>query len=170
MKNRNLESITAPCSTALTTLCIDLQRCDCVISRWINLTCRFHQKNWHDGRKHQQLGTWSGENESPDNLIGHGRLIQDFVRQIVKPSHVVVFTDSDNAGCLRTRRSTSQSKLLHGSHMLRSTGTTQAVTSLSSEFHGSSLDAERPGEEGLTSAKTPKLIKQCFEVRDEELG
>ena len=40
-------------------------------------------------------------------LIGHGRLIQEFVRQVAEPSHVVVFTDSDHAGCLKTRKSTS---------------------------------------------------------------
>ena len=33
-------------------------------------------------------------------LIGHGRLVQEFVRQVEEPSHVVVFTDSDHAGCL----------------------------------------------------------------------
>ena len=41
--------------------------------------------------------------------IGHGRLIQEFVRQVEEPSHSVVFTDSDDAGCLKTRKSTSSS-------------------------------------------------------------
>ena len=65
-------------------------------------------------------------------LTGHGRLVQEFVRQIEEPSHVVVFTDADHAGCLKTRKSTSSSKLFYGSHMLRSTSTTQGVIALSS--------------------------------------
>ena len=69
-------------------------------------------------------------NESPNNLIGHGRLIQEFVRQIEEPTHVLVFTDSDPAGCLKTHRSTPSSKPFHGSQMLRST----ALSSGESEF------------------------------------
>ena len=37
-------------------------------------------------------------------MFGHGRLVQEFVRQVEEPSHVVVFTDTDHAGCLRTRK------------------------------------------------------------------
>ena len=44
------------------------------------------------------------------HLIGHGRLVPEFVRQIEEPSHVVVFTDSDHAGGLTTRKSTSSFK------------------------------------------------------------
>ena len=66
------------------------------------------------------------------HLIGHGRLAQEFVRQIEEPSYVVVITDSDHAGCLKTRKITSSSKLFFGSHMLRSTSTTQGVIAWSS--------------------------------------
>ena len=48
----------------------------------------------------------------------------------------MVFTDSDHAGCLRTRKSTSN--LFYGSLMQRSTSTTQGVIasgSGESEFH-----------------------------------
>ena len=65
-------------------------------------------------------------------LIGHGRLVQEFVRQVEEPFHAVEITDSDHAGCLKTRKSTSSSKLFYGSHMLRSTSTTQGVIVLSS--------------------------------------
>ena len=65
-------------------------------------------------------------------LIGHRRLVQQFGRQVEELSHVVVFTDSDHAGCLKTRESTSSSKLFYGSHMLRSTSITQGVIALSS--------------------------------------
>ena len=47
-------------------------------------------------------------------LPGHGRVVQEFVRHLAEPSHVVVFTDSDHAGCLKTRKSTSSSKLFYG--------------------------------------------------------
>ena len=67
-------------------------------------------------------------------LIGHGRLVQEFLRQVEEPSHVVVFTDSDHASCLKTRKNTSSSssKLFYGSHMLCSTSTTQRLIALSS--------------------------------------
>ena len=83
-------------------------------------------------------------------LTGHGRLIQEFVRQVEEPSRVVVFTDSDHAGCLRTRRSTSSSKLFCGSHTPRSTSTMQGVSALRSGEGNvsrtwSSLDAQRSG-------------------------
>ena len=53
------------------------------------------------------------------------------MRQVEEPSHVVVFTDSDHAGCLKTGKSTSSSKLIYGSHLPRSTSTTQGVIALS---------------------------------------
>ena len=61
-------------------------------------------------------------------LIGYGRL-----RQVEERSHFVVFTDSDHAGCLKARESTSSSTLFYGSSMLRSTSATQGVIALSSE-------------------------------------
>ena len=60
-------------------------------------------------------------------LIGHGRLVQEFVRPVEEPSHAVVFTDSDHAGFLKTHENSSSSQLFYGSHMLRSTSTTQGV-------------------------------------------
>ena len=44
----------------------------------------------------------------------------------------MVFIDSDHAGCLRTRKSTSSFKIMYGQHLLRSASSTQAVISLSS--------------------------------------
>ena len=64
--------------------------------------------------------------------------IQKLMQQVEEPSHVVVFTDSDHAGCLKTRHSTSSSKLFDGSHMLLSTSTARGVLALSlgeSEFY-----------------------------------
>eukprot|EP00971_Amphidinium_carterae_P026699 526719-Amphidinium_carterae.1 len=54
------------------------------------------------------------------------------------PQHVTVFSDSDHAGCLKTRKSTSGSMCFFGSHLIRSGSTTQGVVSLStgeSEFY-----------------------------------
>ena len=91
-------------------------------------------------------------------LIAHGRFIQEFVRQTEEPSHVVVFTDSDHAGCMRTRDNTSSSKLFYGSQMLRSTSTTQAVIPLSSgesEFHALVKGRNRHEEPGIRHIATP---------------
>ena len=58
--------------------------------------------------------------------------------QFEEPQHLVVFTDSDHAGCLRTRKSTSSFKIMYGQHLLRSASSTQAVISLrsgESEFY-----------------------------------
>ena len=71
-------------------------------------------------------------------LVSHGRLVQQFVRQVAEPTSIIVYTDSDHAGCLCTRKSTSSTKLLYGSHLLRSTSSTQGIISLStgeSEFY-----------------------------------
>ena len=95
------------------------------------------------------------------------------MRQIEEPSHVVVFADSDRAGCLRTHKSTSSSKLFYGSHMQRSTSTTKGVIALS--WRESQFDAVVKGtmaglgavsmlkDMGLDiSNNPPKLIKQCL--------
>lgn len=44
----------------------------------------------------------------------------------------MVCTDSDHAGCLKTRKSTSCAMTFHGKHLIRSTATTQGVIALSS--------------------------------------
>ena len=63
--------------------------------------------------------------------LGWPRIVWCFRRQ--PPStYIDVFTDSDHAGCIRTRRSTSSSCLVHGGHLLRTSSTTQTVISLSS--------------------------------------
>ena len=48
------------------------------------------------------------------------------------PSTVNCYTDSDWAGCPRTRRSTSGGVLLHGSHLVHHWSSTQTVVALSS--------------------------------------
>ena len=55
------------------------------------------------------------------------------------PTKVTAFSDTDHAGCLKTRKSTSCSMMFLGKHMAKSSATTQAVLALSSgesEFYG----------------------------------
>ena len=54
-------------------------------------------------------------------------------------SRLEAYSDTDWAGCLRTRKSTSGGCLLLGSHVLKTWSSTQAAVSLSSgeaEFYG----------------------------------
>ena len=48
------------------------------------------------------------------------------------PRKIVVWTDSDLAGCARTRKTTSGGVIMHGSHLVKSWSITQAVIALSS--------------------------------------
>ena len=73
---------------------------------------------------------WQQLKRSVRYLKGAGRLVQQFHQQ--EPTRLTVFSDSDFAGCVRTRKSTSCCIVFWGKHMLRSTSTTQAVISLSS--------------------------------------
>jgi hypothetical protein len=53
--------------------------------------------------------------------------------------HVTVCTDTDYAGCHRTRKSTSGGVLMHGSHVVKSWSSTQNIVSLSTgeaEYYG----------------------------------
>ena len=79
------------------------------------------------------------------------------IRGVEEPSHVVVFTDSDHAGCLKTRESTPSSKLFYNSHMLRSTSTTQGVIALRSGESGKDL--------GVDISKNTKIDRAVLEVR-----
>ena len=47
-------------------------------------------------------------------------------------SKIDCWTDSDHAGCTKTRKSTSSSKVFFGKHLLKSSSTTQTVLALSS--------------------------------------
>ena len=65
------------------------------------------------------------------------RLVYEFKQQEV--SHVDVYTDTDWAGCLRTRKSTSGGCVMLGQHAVKHWSSTQASVSLSSgeaEFAG----------------------------------
>ena len=54
-------------------------------------------------------------------------------------THLDAWTDSDWAGCVKTRKSTNGGALMHGSHLIKSWSTTQSTIALSSgeaEFYG----------------------------------
>lgn len=71
-------------------------------------------------------------------LISHPRLIWSFALQQL-PKKVVVYADSDHAGCLLTRKSTTGIAMMLGKHCIRTNSNTQADLSLSSgeaEFYG----------------------------------
>ena len=64
-------------------------------------------------------------------LIGVPRLVWVW-RQQGPQSYLTAITDSDHAGCKKTRKSTSCSAYMLGNHLLRLSSTTQATLALSS--------------------------------------
>ena len=64
-------------------------------------------------------------------LIGAPRLVWVW-RQQGPQSYLTAITDSDHAGCKKTRKSTSCSAYMLGNHLLRLRSTTQATLALSS--------------------------------------
>ena len=74
---------------------------------------------------------WNQLKHAVRYLVGAPRIVQRFYAQTL-PKHVQVFTDSDHAGCIRTRKSTSGVYIFFGKHLIRSSSTTQGVIALSS--------------------------------------
>jgi len=64
-------------------------------------------------------------------LVGKPRMVQSFPWQRL-PDRIDCYVDTDYAGCLETRKSTSGGVILHGTHCLRTWSTTQSVVALSS--------------------------------------
>eukprot|EP00971_Amphidinium_carterae_P351978 6492372-Amphidinium_carterae.1 len=64
-------------------------------------------------------------------LNGRPRCVQRMEKQSPQ-QHLHIYSDSDHAGCTRTRKSTSCSVVMHGGHMLRFTVATQQPIALSS--------------------------------------
>ena len=59
--------------------------------------------------------------------------------QTMNTAEIQVYTDTDWAGCLKTRKSTSGGCMLLGSHLLKSWSSTQQTVALSSgeaEYYG----------------------------------
>jgi hypothetical protein len=70
-------------------------------------------------------------------VLKHKRLVYKYPWQ--KATHIDVYSDTDWAGCPRTRKSTSGGALMLGAHVLRTYSSTQTTVSLSSgeaEYYG----------------------------------
>lgn len=76
-------------------------------------------------------GSWEALKRLGRYLLGTPRLIQRMERQPPQTT-CVAYSDSDHAGCLRTRKSTSGTILMHGKHMVKMLSTTQTPIALSS--------------------------------------
>ncbi len=63
-------------------------------------------------------------------LEGHRRLVYSYPWQ--SASRIEVYSDTDWAGCQRTRKSTSGGCLMLGSHLIKSWSSTQQAVALSS--------------------------------------
>lgn len=74
---------------------------------------------------------WNALKRCVRYLIKRPRVVLRYERQRW-PRKIIVFSDSDHAGCLRTRRSTSCSLVLIGGHDIVGTSTTQVPVALSS--------------------------------------
>ncbi len=78
------------------------------------------------------------------------------------PEYLDVYSDSDWAGCVRTRRSTTGGALMRGGHVLKTWCTAQATVALSSA-EAELVAAVRGAAEGLASqalahsSRTPRL-------------
>ena len=64
-------------------------------------------------------------------VVGHGRLVT-WMRYQPEVEQLTTWTDSDWAGCHRTRRSTSGGIVLRGGHFIKAWSRTQALVALSS--------------------------------------
>ncbi|CAK0799540.1 unnamed protein product [Prorocentrum cordatum] len=83
------------------------------------------------------IGGWQAMKRIGRYLVGTPRLVVEYPRQADRRV-AQVYTDSDFAGCLRTRKSTSSWTVMIGKHWIRSSSTTQGFNALSTgeaEFH-----------------------------------
>ena len=83
-------------------------------------------------------GDWKAMKRLGRYLIDKRRVVTKFKYQN-KPSKVVVWVDTDHAGCKETRKSTTGGAVMLGDHLLKGWSVTQGVIALSSgeaEFYG----------------------------------
>ena len=99
--------------------------------------CQFAAKEICRWMASPTAGSWSALKRLCRYLVGLPRLVYSFNWQVVDA--IDVYTDTDWAGCPRTRKSTSGGCVLMGRHALKSWSTTQSSVALSSgeaEFNG----------------------------------
>ena len=90
------------------------------------------------GLQHPTCHHWSLLKRIGRYLSGHGRLVQKFNNQD-KITELTVWSDSDHAGCIRSRKSTSGTVIALGSSCIDARCKGQALIALSSaeaEFYG----------------------------------
>ena len=83
-------------------------------------------------------GSWKGLLKLGKYLKNHCRSGYSYQYQD-SPKELTVWTDTDYAGCKRTRKSTSGGVVMLGSHLIKSWSSTQSVVALSSgeaEYYG----------------------------------
>ena len=83
-------------------------------------------------------GSWKGLVKLGKYLKTHNRSGYSYPYQD-HPKELVVWTDTDYAGCKRTRKSTSGGVVMWGKHLIKSWSSTQTVVALSSgeaEYYG----------------------------------
>ena len=102
-------------------------------------------------------------------FLKYPRCIQSFERQEIVPKQITCYSDSNFAGCLQSRKSTSSCKIFYGKHLLKSTSTTQAVVSLSSAepkfYEAVKAAAARIGGVSMMRDLGPMLQQQGVEVK-----
>ena len=85
-----------------------------------------------------KLSDWKSLKRLGRYLVDKRRVITKFKYQ-AKPKKVMVWVDTDHAGCKESRKSTSGGVALLGSHLIKAWSATQGVIALSSgeaEFYG----------------------------------
>jgi hypothetical protein len=77
------------------------------------------------------VNDWPSVKRLARYLLGAPRMVVKYDFQKL-PSNIVVWTDSDFAGCSKTRKSTSGGVVMFGGHCLKTWSSTQEVIALSS--------------------------------------
>ena len=84
----------------------------------------------------QTYGRGNGDHEEARSILKASTSSSSSLRDAAVPENkkklITVRTDSDHAGCVITRRSTTGTAIYHGQHLLRASANTQTVISVSS--------------------------------------
>ena len=127
-------------------------------------TCRFMSKPGTLARDAlKRLGRY---------ILKHKRLVYKFPWQCA--SHVDVYSDTDWAGCPRTRKSTSGGAVMIGSHTIRTYSSTQTTVSLSSgeaEYYGLVKGAAAGlGHQAIMADYGVHLLVRCWTDSSAAMG